>query len=152
MRGLGAVVTGLVVGAAVTAGGYAVNAADQETTAGTRGPGTVTVTLDIRDSHFTPDRIAVWEGSQVRLVVRNHDPINHELVVGDEAIHQRHRGGTEAAHPPVPGEVSVGPGQTGATVIDVDHPGAMRMVCHLPRHEAFGMVGELLIRPRPGSS
>jgi uncharacterized cupredoxin-like copper-binding protein len=41
----------------------------------------------------------------------------------------------------VPGEVSLGPGQTGATVYDFDGSRDLRIVCHLPRHEAYGMEG-----------
>ena len=77
----------------------------------------------------------------MRFVVHNTDPIGHELVVGPEALHLRHAEGTEAAHPPVPGEVSLGPLQTGATVYEVDDPDDVRMVCHLPRHEQYGMTG-----------
>jgi len=149
VRGLGTAVASLVVGAAVTGGGYAA-ASSAGASSATRGPGTVTVVVTARDSRFTPDHIEVWEGTQVRFVVRNRDPIGHEMVVGSEEVHRRHRGGTEAAHPPVPGEVSLGPGQTGATVADLDHAGTYRVACHLPGHERYGMVGEVVVRSRPG--
>lgn len=83
----------------------------------------------------------VHTGTLVRFIVRNHDPINHELVVGDASVHARHRRGHEAAHPPVPGEVSVGPGETGETVYRLDAPGDVFYACHLPGHEAYGMRG-----------
>jgi uncharacterized cupredoxin-like copper-binding protein len=140
VRSLGLVVAALVVGGAVTGGGYAVVAADEDAEP-PLGPGTETVTITIEDSRFHPDRIRVHEGTQVRFVVRNTDPIGHELVVGPESVHLRHEEGTEPAHPPVPGEVSLGPRQTGATVYDFDDPGTLRIVCHLPRHERYGMVG-----------
>jgi uncharacterized cupredoxin-like copper-binding protein len=141
VRPLGLVVAALVVGGAVTGGGYAVVAADEDAAGPPLGPGTETVTITIEDSRFHPDRIRVHAGTQVRFVVRNTDPIGHELVVGPESVHLRHAEGTEAAHPPVPGEVSLGPRQTGATVYDFDDPGDLRIVCHLPRHEAYGMTG-----------
>ncbi|HXH58626.1 plastocyanin/azurin family copper-binding protein [Iamia sp.] len=150
MTRLATALAALVVGGAVTGGGYAVAAADDEAAEPVRGPGTTTVTVTIRDSRFSPEVIRVWEGTQVRFVVRNRDPLNHELVVGPDAVHLRHTDGTEAAHPPVPGEVSLGPGQTGATVYDFDEPGTVRMVCHLPRHEDYGMVGAVEVVPRPG--
>lgn len=150
MRWWGTALAALVAGAATTGGGYAVAAVDDGPPAATRGPGTTTVTVTIQDSRFAPDRIDVWAGTQVRFVVRNRDPIGHELVVGPDEVHRRHRGGTEAAHPPVPGEVSLGPGQTGATVFEADRPGTYPVVCHLPRHERYGMVGELVVHPRPG--
>ena len=136
------VLAALVVGGVVTGLGYAV-AADQPGSGEVLGPGTVTVEITIENSHFTPDRIRVREGTQVRFVVHNTDPIGHELVVGPEEIHLRHANGTEAAHPPVPGEVSLGPLETGATVYEVDSPESVRMVCHLPRHEAYGMSGTI---------
>lgn len=150
MRAAGLVVAALVVGAAVTGGGYAVVAAEDDATAATLGPGTVTVEVTIEDSRFHPDRIRVHEGTQVRFVVRNTDPIGHELVVGPEELHLRHEQGTEAAHPPVPGEVSLGPLETGATVYEAgraDGDGPTRMVCHLPRHEQYGMVGTIEVVP-----
>lgn len=148
MSWIGTTVAALVVGAAVTGGGYAAASADRGDLGAVRGPGTTTVTVTVRDSRFTPDRIEVWAGTQVRFVVRNEDPIGHELVVGPESVHLRHAGGTESAHPPVPGEVSLGPGQTGATVYGFEAPGTLRMVCHLPRHERYGMTGEVVVRGR----
>jgi uncharacterized cupredoxin-like copper-binding protein len=141
VRFAGTAVAALLVGGVVTAGSYAVVAADEGAAGPILGPGTETVTITITDSRFTPERIRVHEGTQVRFVVRNTDPIGHELVVGPESVHLRHESGTEAAHPPVPGEVSLGPGQTGATVYDFDGPDDLRIVCHLPRHETYGMVG-----------
>lgn len=144
-----ALLAALAVGAALTGGGYAVAAADEAGGLAIRGPGTTTVHITIRNSHFHPDRIRVWEGTQVRFVVRNEDPIAHEMVLGPESVHARHARGTETAHPPIPGELSLGPGQTGATVYDFDRVGFQRTVCHLPRHEDFGMVGAVEVVARP---
>lgn len=148
MRLLGTLLAGLLAGGAVTASGYAVAAAEDGADP-VSGPGTVTITLTIRDSRFSPEHVRVWAGTQVRFMVRNRDPIGHELVVGPESVHLRHARGSEAAHPPVPGEVSVGPGQTGATVYEFEDPGDLRFVCHLPRHEDFGMAGVVEVLPRP---
>ena len=57
-----------------------------------------TVVLDIRHSRFAPDEVTVPAGQRVRFVVRNHDPIDHELIVGPPAVHRRHETGTEASH------------------------------------------------------
>lgn len=139
----------LVVGAMVTGASYASAAAEDDAAETILGPGTTTVTITIRDSRFHPARIRVWEGTQVRFVVRNEDPIGHEMVVGPESVHLRHETGTEAAHPPIPGELSLGPGQTGATVYEFDRADTMRTVCHLPRHEDYGMVGAVEVVARP---
>jgi uncharacterized cupredoxin-like copper-binding protein len=107
----------------------------------TLGPGAVTVELHIVHSRFEPDRITVREGTDVRFVVTNDDPINHELIVGDDDMHARHESGTEAAHPPVPGEVSVPALMSGTTSFRFDEPGRVLFACHLPRHFGYGMLG-----------
>jgi uncharacterized cupredoxin-like copper-binding protein len=111
------------------------------------GPGTVTVELDVEHSRFTPERIRVVEGTEVRFVVDNGDPIGHELIVGDEDVHATHEAGTHAQHPAVPGEVSVGSGEQAETTFRFDEPGTVEFACHLPRHYDFGMHGEVVVEP-----
>lgn len=130
---------------AVAAGGYAVDAAAGSSDDDVLGPGLVTVTVDVEHSRFSLDGLRVRAGTTVEFVVRNHDPIGHELVVGDAAVHRRHEGGSEQRHPPVPGEVSVGPLDTGVTLYEFDVPGRVRFACHLPGHVAYGMQGEITV-------
>jgi uncharacterized cupredoxin-like copper-binding protein len=110
---------------------------------GALGPGTVTVDLELHHSRFRPARLRVVEGTTVRFVVRNTDPIDHELIVGDAAVHRRHERGTEPYHPPKPGEVSVAAGETAETTYEFTEPGTVEMACHLPRHLGYGMRGEI---------
>ena len=46
-------------------------------------------------------------------------------------------------HPPVPGEVSVGPNATASTIYVFDEPATVEFACHLPGHLAYGMRGEI---------
>jgi uncharacterized cupredoxin-like copper-binding protein len=94
-----------------------------------------------------PPDLTVQQGTLVEFVLTNDDPINHEFVIGDEEVHRLHESGTEAFHPPVPGEVSVGPGERGITTYLFDEPGVVRYVCHLPGHAAYGMEGEVRVVP-----
>ena len=107
------------------------------------GPGPVTVVVDVEHSRFEPSYLRVVAGTEVRFVLTNGDPINHELIVGPPAVHERHEGGHEAEHPPVPGELSVGPDEQGVTSYVFDTPGTVEMACHLPGHYAYGMRGEV---------
>jgi uncharacterized cupredoxin-like copper-binding protein len=107
------------------------------------GPDPVTVVVDIEHSRFVPSYVRVVAGTEVRFVLINGDPINHELIVGPPEVHARHEGGHEAEHPPVPGELSVGPDEQGVTSYVFDEPGTVEMACHLPGHYAFGMRGEI---------
>jgi uncharacterized cupredoxin-like copper-binding protein len=135
------------VTAATTATGYLVESSQAEATA-PLGPGLVRVEVDMSYSRFSlPEDLAVHEGTLVEFVVTNTDPINHELIVGDDAVHARHATGHEPFHPPVPGEVSVGPGERGLTTYLFDEPGEVRYVCHLAGHAAYGMEGTITVVP-----
>jgi uncharacterized cupredoxin-like copper-binding protein len=83
----------------------------------------------------------------VRFVVRNGDPIGHELIVGPPEVHERHENGTHAFHAAVPGEVSVDALATAETAYRFETPGEVLVACHLPGHFAYGMHGTVVVRP-----
>jgi uncharacterized cupredoxin-like copper-binding protein len=129
------------------AAGYAIASPETAEPPEPIGPGTVTVVVDVEHSRFEPDYLRLVEGTTVRFVVSNDDPINHELIVGPQSIHDRHRDGTEAEHPPRPGEISVGPDEQGVTRYTFDTPGTIEIACHLPGHYDYGMRGEVEVVP-----
>jgi uncharacterized cupredoxin-like copper-binding protein len=133
------------VAAAGGVAGYALDAGGAHPGGDVLGPGEVTVELGIEHSRFSFDRLEVRPGTTVRFEVRNTDPIAHELIVGDHGVHRRHATGTEAFHPPVPGELSVGPHEAGSTTFTFDAPGTVVFACHLPGHLDYGMVGDIVI-------
>jgi uncharacterized cupredoxin-like copper-binding protein len=118
-----------------------------EASSGTLGPGLVTVNVDVHYSKFSIERLHVREGTTVRFLIHNNDPIHHEFIVGDASVHARHEQGSESAHPPVPGEVSVDAGAVGETFYRFDHAGRFLFACHLPGHLAFGMRGWVIVDP-----
>jgi uncharacterized cupredoxin-like copper-binding protein len=129
--GLGVAVVGalgLIVGAVASSGGP--------------------IEIEIRDSRFAPATLTVPVGVPVTIVLRNEDPIDHEWIVGTEELHERHRTGTEPVHDSRPTEVSVPALSSRTTTVTFDTPGSLRFVCHLPGHEAYGMVG--LVRVTDG--
>ena len=101
----------------------------------------VRVDVRIRYSHFEPSTLDVPAGRPVTFVIHNDDPIGHEWIVGDDALHVRHRTGTEEHHASRPTEVSIDALATVETTVTFDDPVTWRYVCHLPGHEAYGMVG-----------
>ena len=96
--------------------------------------------LTIHHSRFSRTRVRVPSGL-VRFVVRNTDPIDHELIIGDQSVQDRHERGTEPRHPPRPGEVTVPAGASAATVYVFAPTGSVLFGCHLPGHFAYGMHG-----------
>jgi uncharacterized cupredoxin-like copper-binding protein len=104
---------------------------------------TTTIEIDIRYSHYSPQVLTVPAGVPIRFVFVNNDPIDHEWIVGDDGVHERHRNGTEASHGARPTEQSIPAGGRVQTVVTFSEPGTLLYICHLPGHEAYGMVGTL---------
>ncbi len=102
-------------------------------------------TIDILYSRFETESITVPAGEPVAITLRNDDPIGHEWMVGDAAMHERHRTGTEPFHHEIPTEVSIPALETRVTTLTFDEPGEYLYICHLPGHEAYGMVGTLRV-------
>ena len=105
----------------------------------------MTVTMGIHYSHFTPAAITVPTGVPITFVLSNDDPIDHEWIVGDEATHTRHRLGTEPHHGQRPTEQSIAALSTVRATVTFPAPGTYRYICHLPGHEAYGMVGVVTV-------
>ena len=89
--------------------------------------------------------------SRSRSCCATSDPIDHEWIVGDAAVHERHRTGTEPVHASRPTEVTH-PGRVDARrrPSRSTTPGTYLYICHLPGHEAYGMVGSsVTVADRP---
>jgi uncharacterized cupredoxin-like copper-binding protein len=124
----------LLVGATAMTRGAAARATD----------GTVRITIHY--SKFDPVDLAVEPGETVRFVIVNTDPIDHEFILGDQRVQDVHENGTEAHHPPRPGEVSVPAGETVVTTYTFPKTGGSLIFgCHLPGHYSFGMRGTVTI-------
>ncbi len=103
------------------------------------------VTITIAYSAFSPTRVTVPAGVAVTFVIVNGDPIDHEWIVGDAAVHAAHRTGTEMVHDARPTEVSVAALTSVETTVTFAAPGLYSFICHLPGHEAYGMVGLVVV-------
>jgi uncharacterized cupredoxin-like copper-binding protein len=103
------------------------------------------VGITIHYSHFEPNVVHVPHGQPITFVLRNDDPIDHEWIVGDVATHEAHRTGTEPHHGERPTEVSVAARSTVQTIVTFPEPVRLTFICHLPGHEAYGMVGTLIV-------
>jgi uncharacterized cupredoxin-like copper-binding protein len=134
-RAVAALGLGLAAALGVAAVGAAVSRASEP----------IVVAIDIHYSHFSPDAITVPAGRPVTFVVVNSDPIDHEWIVGDAALHERHRTGTEPVHNARPTEISIDALHERRTTITFASPGTLTFVCHLPGHEAYGMTGTLVV-------
>jgi len=105
----------------------------------------IVIEIDIHYSHFSPAAITVPAGRPITFVIVNTDPIDHEWIVGDAALHERHRTGTEPVHNARPTEVSIDALHERRTTVTFASAGTLTFVCHLPGHEAYGMTGTLVV-------
>lgn len=131
---LGAVAGGLLAAAAGCSPGAASAAAP------------LTVDVHMRFSKFVPSTLTVPEDREVRFVIHNDDFIDHEFIVGDAAVQQRHEYGTEPHHGELPTEVDVPAGETVTTIVKFPRRAELPYACHLPGHYAYGMTGTLRVR------
>jgi uncharacterized cupredoxin-like copper-binding protein len=105
------------------------------------------VGIRIHYSRFDLTKIEVPAGVPITFTLVNDDPIDHEWLIGDEAFHARHRTGTEPVHGDRPNEVSLPPLTTKKTTLTFDKAGTYTFICHFPQHEAYGMVGVVVVKP-----
>ena len=105
-----------------------------------------TLIIRIHYSRFGPAVIQAQAGEPLTLRLENDDPIEHEWIVGDEAVHAMHRTGTHAAHDEIPTEVTVPALSEKLTTVTFHAPGEYKFICHLPGHEAYGMIGVVRVR------
>ena len=103
------------------------------------------VTVNINHSRFTPDELRVESGSTIEFVIRNRDPIDHEFILGDDLVQDRHETGTHSGHDAVAGEVSVPAGTTRSTTYRFTEPGRLVIGCHLPGHFDYGMRADIIV-------
>src|SRR6478672_6099997 len=114
--------------------------------AATRPHPSTSIEIVIHYSQFEPSSVLVPVGVPVTFTIRNDDPIDHEWIVGDAEVQQRHRVGTEIVHDTLPTEQMIPAGETRVTTVTFSQAGTLQYICHLPGHEAYGMVGLVSIR------
>ena len=137
------VVTAAVAGAALAGGLVTLAGSGTAANAG----GVRTIVLSAHHSRFEPDRIRVKPGTQVRFVIHNLDPIEHEFIIGPPEVHEIHEHGRQAHHHgDVPGEISLPAGGTAETTWTFGPSGTVAYGCHLPGHWAYGMHGQAEVR------
>lgn len=107
------------------------------------------IVLTVEHSRFSASEINVSRGQRVRFVVRNLDPIDHELIVGSMEVQDRHELGTEPHHGARDGEVTVPLLTTRSTEYTFDGSGdgsgTLYFGCHLPGHWDYGMSGTIVV-------
>ena len=111
-----------------------------------RGAAVDQAVITVHHSQFVPGAMSFEKGDTVTFVLVNTDPIDHEFILGDEEVQDRHEFGTEAHHDSIPTEVSLPAGTTVRTTVTFDEPGKLIIGCHLPGHYRYGMRAQVTVR------
>jgi uncharacterized cupredoxin-like copper-binding protein len=111
--------------------------------------GPVRVEVDLTDAlRMDPDMLSVPVGVPVTFVVANVGVIDHEFVVGDEAVQDEHEqemqdGGMHTGDED--NAISVEPGETKELTMTFDAAGSTLAGCHIPGHYLAGMKATITV-------
>ncbi len=109
----------------------------------------VAMTEDGSGMHFTPDRVEVRAGEQVRFVLHNKGRLAHEFVLGSRAENREHAA-MMAEMPDMKhsdaNAATVGPGQTSSLLWRFSHKGDLEFACLIPGHYEAGMRGVVVVK------
>jgi uncharacterized cupredoxin-like copper-binding protein len=105
-----------------------------------------TVSIEMRDIAFVPDRLEVKAGDTVEFVFHNTGQAEHEAVIGDDMLQESQEGGgSSSGHAgghkgsEHVSRVVLSPGRTGKLSYTFDKPGQLLIGCHVPTHWDAGM-------------
>ena len=114
------------------------------------GPGFLqgvrTIHVTIKWTSFHPSHFAFPDGTVVRFVIRNSDPIEHEFILGSKRVQDHVEHTAHLQHDgSVPGQITIPPGALRTTTYTFGRPGTLLLGCHLPGHYAYGMRGTVTV-------
>ena len=119
------------------------------------------VTVIMRDYRFDPTPVVLVPGETVRFTIFNGGLVDHDFVIGDEAVQRAwHIADTEATPPGLlatapsasvsPGtgglRILLGSGQKAVVEYTVPDDEGLALLCHIPGHIEKGMVGAVELR------
>src|SRR5713101_7561892 len=100
------------------------------------------VVIIMRDIAFTPDRVTVPAGRQVRFVFNNTGKLAHQAFIGNDQAQMDHEMGMSSSMEGMaqgPDAITVQPGQRGTLTHTFGANDRLLIGCHEPGHYAAGM-------------
>lgn len=112
-----------------------------------------TVTVVMSDDEgamkFTPDRLEVKKGEQVRFVIQNKGALKHEFMLASVKDNDKHaemmKRFPDMEHDD-PNAKSVDPGKTAEMVWRFTKTGTFEFACLIPGHREAGMHGSVTVK------
>lgn len=108
-----------------------------------------TVEMEMTEMAFTPDKLAIRRGEQIRFVIRNAGKENHEFLLATTAENLKHAE-VMKKHPEMehddPNGVRVAPGKSAEILWHFTRRGTFEYSCLIPNHRDYGMVGRVTVK------
>ncbi|WP_316230997.1 cupredoxin family protein [Bradyrhizobium sp. SZCCHNR1051] len=108
-----------------------------------------TIEVLLSEMEFTPVRIEVKRGEQIRFVLRNAGKEDHEFLLATKAENLKHAA-VMKKHPHMehdePNGARLAPNKTAELLWRFTKPGTFEYSCLIPDHREFGMTGHVAVK------
>jgi uncharacterized cupredoxin-like copper-binding protein len=108
-----------------------------------------TIEIDLSEMEFTPARIEVKRGEQIRFVLRNVGTEDHEFLLATTKENLKHAE-LMKKHPHMehddPNGVRVAPKKTAEVLWKFTKAGMFEYSCLIPDHRDYGMTGHVTVK------
>jgi uncharacterized cupredoxin-like copper-binding protein len=108
-----------------------------------------TIEVEMSEMAFTPSRIEVKRGEQIRFVIKNAGREDHEFLLASTEENLKHAE-IMKQHPHMehddPNGVRLAPKQSAEIVWKFTKPGTFEYACLIPDHRDYGMVGRITVK------
>jgi uncharacterized cupredoxin-like copper-binding protein len=108
-----------------------------------------TIEVEMSEMAFTPSRIEVKRGEQIRFVVKNVGREDHEFLLASTEENLKHAE-IMKQHPHMehddPNGVRLAPKQSAEIVWKFTKSGTFEYACLIPDHRDYGMVGRVTVK------
>ena len=108
-----------------------------------------TIEVDMSEMAFTPSRIEVNRGEQIRFLVRNVGKEDHEFLLASPADNLKHAEAMKK-HPHMehndPNGARLAPKASAEIIWKFTKAGTFEYACLIPDHRDYGMIGQITVK------
>jgi len=108
-----------------------------------------TIEVEMSEMAYTPSRIEVKRGEQIRFVIRNAGKEDHEFLLATTQENLKHaeamKKNPHMEHDD-PNGVRLAPAKSAEILWKFTHAGTFEYSCLIPDHRDYGMIGKILVK------
>ena len=108
-----------------------------------------TIEVEMSEMAYTPSRIEVKRGEQIRFVIRNAGKEDHEFLLATTQENLKHAEDMKK-HPHMehddPNGVRLAPAKSAEIISKFTQAGAFEYSCLIPDHRDYGMIGQVQVK------